>query len=49
MKKQRMTTTCIRIGEESLTKLNKIAEQKQRSTSQLMRLILEQYLNTIEI
>lgn len=46
MEKRRelLTTTCIRIKPTTLKQLEQIAEQKKRRTSELMRMILESYI-----
>lgn len=47
--KQPMTTTCIRIRKKTLEKVENLAEEKERSVSEVMRLIIEDYFRELEI
>ncbi len=44
MKEKLSTATCVRLKEQTLKEIEKLAQQKQRSVSQLMRLVLENYV-----
>lgn len=44
-----MTTTCIRIRKKTLEKVENMAEREERSVSEVMRLIIENYFKNIEI
>ena len=46
MSKDLMTNTCVRLSQETLDKLKEVAEQKRRKVSELMRLIMEDYLKS---
>ena len=43
------TSTCVRLNEETLKKIEEIAKKKKRKTSELMRLVLENYVEQFEM
>ena len=43
------TSTCVRLNQETLQKIEEIAKKKKRKTSELMRLVLENYVEQFEM
>ena len=43
--KMKKRLCAVRLREDTLEKINKIAEEKQRNTSEIIRIILENYFN----
>ena len=44
-----MQTTCVRVQEDTMNKIKEIANKKRRSVTQMMRIILEDYVEKIEL
>ncbi len=49
LKKTAMVTTNIRISPETLEKVKKTAETKKRSVTQMLRIIVEDYIEKLEL
>lgn len=47
--KMEMNNTCIRLNKETIEKFKQLAIKKKRKTSELMRIILENYIEKQEI
>lgn len=43
------TSTCVRLEEQTLKKIEDIAKKKKRKTSELMRMVLENYVEQFDI
>ena len=49
MESSKMTTTCVRLKPETLKTLEKIAQDKERKVSELMRIIIQNYVKQYEL
>lgn len=44
-----MHTTCVRVQEDTMDKIKEIATKKRRSVTQMMRIILEDYVEKVDL